>query len=65
MTILKSKKRAEELESKGQANAYDRTLLLGGCLDGMIVLFEWQNDSAPGKVSFKVEVRRNRYAQRT
>lgn len=65
MTILKSKKSAEELESKGQTNAYDRTLLLGGCLDGMIVLFEWQNDSAPGKVSFKVEVRRHGYAQWT
>jgi len=58
ITNLKSKKRAEELESQGQSvNAYDRTLLLGGCVDGMIVVFDWQNEKAPGKVSFQIEVR--------
>jgi len=57
VTALKSKKRAEELESKGEMNTYDRNLLLGGCVDGMIVVFDWQNDSTPGKVSFQIEVR--------
>lgn len=57
VTALKSKKRAEELENQGQAiNAYDRTLLLGGCVNGMIVLFDWQNDATPGKISFQIEV---------
>ena len=57
MTALKAKKRAEELETKGQAmNAYDRTLLLGGSTNGMIVVFDWQNDTNPGKISFQIEV---------
>jgi len=60
ITNLKSKKRAEELESQGQSvNAYDRTLLLGGCVDGMIVVFDWQNEKAPGKVSFQIEAHRD------
>lgn len=57
VTALKSKKRTEELENQGQTiNSYDRTLLLGGCVNGMIVLFDWQNDTMPGKVSFQIEV---------
>ncbi|KAL9974561.1 hypothetical protein ACROYT_G011611 [Oculina patagonica] len=60
VTALKSKKRAEELENQGKAiNAYDRTLLLGGCVNGMIVLFDWQNDATPGKVSFQIEAHRD------
>ena len=42
---------------------YDRTLLLGGCVDGMIVLFDWQNENTPGKISFKIEVRFYEYFQ--
>ena len=58
VTNLKSKKRAEELENQGQSvNTYDRTLLLGGCVNGMIVLFDWQNEKTPGKVTFQIEVR--------
>lgn len=57
VTALKSKKRSEELATQGKTiNAYDRTLLLGGCVNGMIVLFDWQNDGTPGKVSFQIEV---------
>lgn len=57
MTALKSKKRSEELVNQGKTiNAYDRTLLLGGCVNGMIVVFDWQNDETPGKVSFQIEV---------
>ena len=57
MTALKAKKRAEEPETKGQAmNAYDRTLLLGGYTNGMIVVFDWQNDTNSGKISFQIEV---------
>ena len=52
VAVLKSKKRTEEFKSTGQTNAYDRTLLLGGCVDGMMVVFDWQNESSPGKVSF-------------
>lgn len=37
-------------------NAYDRTLLLGGSTNGMIVVFDWQNDTNPGKISFQIEV---------
>ena len=55
---LKSKKKAEEFQdSAGQnGNTYDRNLLLGGCVDGAIVVFDWQNESSPGKLSFKIEV---------
>lgn len=56
VAALKSKRKAEEVKSTGQTNAFDRTLLLGGCVDGMIVVFDWQNESSPGKVSFKIEV---------
>ncbi|XP_068724283.1 WD repeat-containing protein 97-like isoform X2 [Montipora capricornis] len=60
VAALKSKKKAEELQnSAGQTNSYDRTLLLGGCVDGMIVVFEWQSESAPGSVSFKIEAHRD------
>lgn len=60
VTALKAKKRAEELETKGQAmNAYDRTLLLGGSTNGMIVVFDWQNDTNPGKISFQIEGHRD------
>ena len=60
MTTLKAKKKAEELERQSQTrlttNAYDRTLLLGGCVDGSIVVYDWQNEKAPGRVSFQIEV---------
>jgi len=58
---LKSKKKAEEFQnSAGQSgNTYDRNLLLGGCVDGAIVVFDWQNESSPGKVSFKIEGHRD------
>ena len=56
MAALKSKKRTQELQSQGKTNAYERTLLLGGCVDGTIVVFDWQNEKNPGKVSFLIEV---------
>ena len=34
----------------------DRTLLLGGCVDGYIVIFDWKDKKNPGKVIFKIEV---------
>ncbi|PFX10993.1 hypothetical protein AWC38_SpisGene25625, partial [Stylophora pistillata] len=40
-------------------NAYDRTLLLGGYTNGMIVVFDWQNDTNSGKISFQIEGHRD------
>ena len=34
----------------------DRTLLLGGCVDGHIVVFDWKNKKNPGKVVLRIEV---------
>lgn len=43
---------SETLES----DSNDRTLLLGGCIDGHIVVFDWKDTGNPGKVTFKIEV---------
>ena len=58
VTTLKAKAKAEELDGEQQTNnAYDRTLLLGGCANGSIVVFDWLSKKTPGKVSFQIEVR--------
>ena len=57
-------KKLERAKTKQEENANpnyipgsnDRTLLLGGCVDGYIVVFDWQDKKNPGKVSFEIEV---------
>ena len=44
-------------ESIGKPSTYDRTILLGGCIDGTIVVYDWQNKKKPGSISFLIEVR--------
>ena len=34
----------------------DRTLLIGGCEDGSIVVFKWRGKKDHGKISFSIEV---------
>ena len=62
VTTLKAKQKAEEFlrqnstPGKAAQNAYDRTILLAGCMDGTIVVFDWQNEKKHGTVSFQIEV---------
>ena len=59
---LKAKKAAEafmnenKVPRKEEQSSYDRTILLGGCMDGTIVVFDWQNEQKPGSISFQIEV---------
>ncbi|XP_048577146.1 uncharacterized protein LOC5521505 isoform X2 [Nematostella vectensis] len=43
---------------QSRQSSYDRTLLLGGCVDGTIVVFDWQSRKTPGRVSFQIEAHR-------
>ena len=39
-----------------ESNAYDRTILLGGCSDGTLAVYEWQDFRKMGKITFSIEV---------
>ena len=34
----------------------DRTLLIGGCEDGKLVVYNWRGNKDRGKISFSIEV---------
>ena len=62
VVTLKAKKAAETFlqqsstSRNGAQSSYDRTILLGGCMDGKLVVFDWQNKKKPGTISFQIEV---------
>ncbi|KAK3744458.1 hypothetical protein QZH41_012879 [Actinostola sp. cb2023] len=47
-----------EFDSVSKPSTYDRTILLGGCIDGTIVVYDWQNKKNPGSISFLIEAHR-------
>ena len=54
--IIQAAKTYQANESTNNDTSNDRTLLLGGCVDGYIVVFDWKDKKNPGKVIFKIEV---------
>jgi len=56
-STLKANTSELEFQSVSRPSTYDRTLLLGGCIDGTLVVYDWQNKKKPGSISFLIEVR--------
>lgn len=49
--------KAQQASESSASDINDRTLLLGGCVDGHIVVFDWKNKRNPGKVVLRIEVK--------
>lgn len=46
-----------ELVEKRESNEEEeKKLLIGGCMDGTIVIFDWENDKNNGAIVFSLQV---------
>ena len=46
-----------ELVEKREASLEEeKKLLIGGCMDGTIVIFDWENDAKRGGIVFSLQV---------
>ena len=44
-------------ETPGSSKENEKKLLIGGCIDGTIVIFDWENEEKNGSIVFSLQVR--------
>lgn len=46
----------ELAEKRDSSEEEEKKLLIGGCMDGTIVIFDWENDTKNGALVFSLQV---------
>ena len=52
--------RLTEVKEQSTADdmSYQTTLLIGGCADGTLVIYEWEDKQNEGEIAFSLQVKR-------